>query len=100
MTEEQNGTKQLLITKVVGERWEVDFKGKISMRDMNQLRRLLPVAFTRFKRTKRIKAAQELRAVVAERSKPLPVKKSIEKKLTQFEINVAKSQKEIIDGSV
>ena len=96
----ENGTKQLMITKEVGERWEVDFKGKISMRDMNQLRRLLPIAFTRFKRSKRIKAAQELRAVVVERSKPLPVKKLVEDKVTQFEINVAKSQKEILDGSV
>ena len=96
----ENGTKQLMITKEVGERWEVDFKGKISMRDMNQLRRLLPIAFTRFKRSRRIKAAQELRAVVVERSKPLPVKKLVEDKVTQFEINVAKSQKEILDGSV
>lgn len=96
----ENGVKQLMITKEVGERWEVDFKGKISMRDMNQLRRLLPIAFTRFKRSKRIKAAQELRAVVVERSKPLPVKKLVEDKVTQFEINVAKSQKEILDGSV
>ena len=96
----ENGVKQLMITKEVGERWEVDFKGKISMRDMNQLRRLLPIAFTRFKRSRRIKAAQELRAVVVERSKPLPVKKLVKDKVTQFEINVAKSQKEILDGSV
>ena len=45
----EHGVKQLMITKEVGERWEVDFKGKISMRDMNQLRRLLPIVFTRFK---------------------------------------------------
>ena len=98
MMEEQNGTKQLTITKEVGERWEVDFIGKISMRDMNQLRRLLPVAFARFKRSRRIKAAQELRSTKIEES--LPVKKLVEDRVTQFEINVAKSQKEILDGSV
>ena len=96
----ENGTKQLMITKEVGERWEVDFKGKISMRDMNQLRRLLPVAFTRFKRGRRIKAAQELREAKKEIEKPLPVKKLVKDRVTQFEINVAKSQKEILDGSV
>ncbi len=62
MMEEQNGTKQLLITKEAGKKWTVDFTGKVSMRDMNQLRRILPVAFSRMKRSKRLDRAREERA--------------------------------------
>ena len=53
--------KSLTITKETGGRWKMAFMGKITQRDMNHLKRMLPVEFARMKRRNRIDRAQEER---------------------------------------
>jgi hypothetical protein len=61
MTVTQTVEKQLVISKEIGQRWKIEFTGKVTQRDMNQLKRLLPVEFARMQRRKRIQKLQRER---------------------------------------
>lgn len=62
MTLNGEDTKSVTIVKEKGQKWVVEFNGRISRRDLNQLRRLLPVEYARKARRKQLKRLQAERA--------------------------------------
>lgn len=62
MTLNGEDTKSVTIVKEKGQKWVVEFIGRISRRDLNQLRRLLPVEYARKSRKRQLKRMQDLRA--------------------------------------
>ncbi len=70
--------KGLTITKETGGRWKVEFTGRVTQRDMNHFKRMLPVEFARMKRRIRIDRAQEERKASMLRSvEPVIAKKPV-----------------------
>ena len=73
MTLNGEDTKSVTIVKEKGQKWVVEFIGRISRRDLNQLRRLLPVEYARKSRRRQLKRMQEERAerLISEEKEPV-----------------------------
>ena len=57
-----NNLKSVLLSKEEGQKWSVEFTGRITRRELNVLRRLLPVEYARLGRRRQMKRLQEERA--------------------------------------
>ncbi|MEK0325387.1 MAG: hypothetical protein QQN63_06745 [Nitrosopumilus sp.] len=54
-------TRSVIMIKEEGEKWKVEFNGRISRRDLNVLRRILPVEYARKSRRSQLKRMQDQR---------------------------------------
>lgn len=46
--------KVITVSHVQGGKWKVEFKGPVKQKDINRLRRMIPVLFSRYKRERRM----------------------------------------------
>ncbi len=53
--------KVITITKEVGKKWMIEFNGRVTRRDLNQVRRLLPVEYARLGRRRQRERLQKER---------------------------------------
>lgn len=56
-------SKSVTLIKEPGQKWKVDFQGRITRRELNQLRRLLPVEYARLGRRRQMKRLNAERVV-------------------------------------
>lgn len=66
-------SKIITITKEEGKKWAIEFNGRVSRRDLNQVRRLLPVEYARMGRRRQRDRLQKERMDRLEVNKVLDV---------------------------
>ncbi len=108
---EESLNKTVTLTKEPGKKWIVDFSGRITRRELNHLRRLLPVEYARLGRRRQMKRLaveriqrEELAAMTAAAEKAkeaLTVEKKRPTKVSSVHQAAANvTTKEISDGTV
>ena len=89
-------TRSVIMIKEEGEKWMIEFNGRISRRDLNVLRRLLPVEYARKSRRNQLKRMQESREVKLADETASTDKNSVKTSVIKSFLKVAK--KESSDG--